>query len=302
MKRFVIIGLLVVLCLPMAGCFHLVDEPSRISQTPTIFITTQAVSTLPPVQAATATEAIVNTLPPQAFNWKNWPELPSVSPNARAIYQRGLLMGNDPQHFSILGDCQSMPDIFMGRFETDEELLASLPYDLWETVKHFEGSFSRISPTIKPGTTAGAILWAEWIDRDTITYCEENETPLDCELRVWKPSIVLINLGTHWETRNYKYLTQIIDTLISRGILPILATKADNREGDSSINLQIAETSEMYDIPIWNFWSTVQGLANGGLKSASDVADLYLTDEGLKIHRHSALRAIDSVWRQLTSP
>lgn len=280
----------------------MVEEPSSISQSQPTATPTVPISTIFPTPASTATEMIINTLPPQAFNWKNWPELPSVSPNARAIYQRGLLMGNDPQHFSILGDCQSMPDIFMGRFETDEALLTNLPHPLWETIKYFEGSFSRMSPTIKPGTTAGAILWSGWIDRTAIPYCDVNEKPLDCELRVWKPSIVLINLGTHWETRNYKYLTQIIDTLIARGILPILATKADNREGDNSINLQIAETAEAYDIPIWNFWSTVQELPNGGLKSETEVADLYLTDEGLEVHRNSALRAIDSVWRQLITP
>jgi len=55
-------------------------------------------------------------------------------------------------------------------------------------------------------------------------------------------------------------------------------------------------------VPLWNFWQTVQDLPNGGLKQETDVKDLYLTDEGLAIHRYTALQALDAVWRQLNQP
>jgi hypothetical protein len=238
----------------------------------------------------------------QAEDWRTWPVLSIVSGHAKEIYQLGLTLGNDPHHFSVLGDCQSEYFRFMGRYETDPDLQFTLPQHLLETVKYFNGSFARLSPTVRPGTTAGAVLWVDWVDRVNIPYCKDDETPLDCELRVWKPSIIFINLGTHWEARNYQYLTRILDTLIEKGVLPILATKADDREGDERINLQIAETAVKYDIPLWNFWQTVQDLPNGGLKPETDVAELYLTDEGLEVHRYSALQALDTVWRQVITP
>lgn len=302
-KQFIIL----VVLLFCAGCIRWKPNEPDLSTTVEIKATNPSVlstqdQNLPTPAAIIETPQIINTLVPQAFNWKNWPILPAVSESAKEIYRRGLALGNDPTHFSVLGDCQSEPGIFMGRFESDPAAIANLPQNLQETVNYFKGSFSRSSPTVKPGTTAGAILWADWIDQTIITYCNKGETPLECELRVWKPSIVLINLGTHWEDRNGQYITEILDMLISKGVLPILATKADNREGDNSINLQIAETAEKYDIPIWNFWKAVQELPNGGLKNESDVVDLYLTDEGLQVHRYSALEAIDSVWWQVKSP
>lgn len=215
---------------------------------------------------------------------------------------KGLTQGNNAMHFSILGDCQSMPDIFMGRYASNLDIQAGLPESLRETVSVFSSSLTRMSPTVKPGTTAGAILWKDWIDRSGFTDCTPDETPLDCELRTWNPSIVLINLGTHSEIRDQQYLDLILDKLIGKGVLPILATKADNREGDNSVNLMIAETAEKYDIPFWNFWSAVQDLSNGGLKAESEVAEIYLTDEALEVHRYSALQVIDAVWRQANTP
>ena len=42
--------------------------------------------------------------------------------------------------------------------------------------------------------------------------------------------------------------------------------KADNVEGDFSINQDIADLAAEYDIPVWNFWAPVQGLKNHGLQ------------------------------------
>jgi hypothetical protein len=51
------------------------------------------------------------------------------------------------------------------------------------------------------------VLWKEWHENKFT--CQSNETPLDCELRLHHPSIVIINLGTHYETRNITYLRKI---------------------------------------------------------------------------------------------
>jgi hypothetical protein len=231
-------------------------------------------------------------------NWKDWPILPVVSTNAKAIYERGLQLGSDPNRFVVFGDCQSMPNFFLARYDQDAELVAALPVHLQETIRHFSGSFEQSNPTLWPGTNFAAVLWDGWV-QPIFNFCQENETPLNCVLRVRNPSIVLINLGTHYEVRNYEYVETVLRQLIDHGVLPVLTFKADNREGDERINREIAQAAIQFDIPVWNFYRAASSLANNGLKQAPDDHNIYLTDEGLELHRHSALQALDAVWRQL---
>jgi len=231
-------------------------------------------------------------------DWKNWPVQPVVPDHVREIYQLGQSLGNDPQAFSILGDCQSLPETFLGVYETDPTRVSQLPLELQEVVEQFAGSFDRTAPTIKMGTTAGAILWEDWHENQY--GCKANETPLDCELRIHKPAFVIINLGTHWETRNAMYLRKILDQLIAGGVVPILATKADNREGDDRLNQEMAQLAVEYDLPLWNFWAAVGDLPNRGLgyqKGNEHIGEVYLSAEGLERHRLTALEALNAVWR-----
>ena len=67
-------------------------------------------------QIPTAIKAEYETLDPE--NWKAWPIIPSgISDRMRQIYQEGLANGNNPNAFSILGDCNSEPDVFMGIYD-----------------------------------------------------------------------------------------------------------------------------------------------------------------------------------------
>ena len=61
-------------------------------------------------------------------------------------------------------------------------------------------------------------------------------------------------------------MRRVIDQTIGKGIVPILATKADNTEGDHFINAIIARLAYEYDIPLWNFWLAVQPLPGDGLQ------------------------------------
>ena len=42
--------------------------------------------------------------------------------------------------------------------------------------------------------------------------------------------------------------------------------KADNVEGDFSINQDIADLAEEYELPVWNFWAAIQHLPDHGLQ------------------------------------
>jgi hypothetical protein len=241
------------------------------------------------------------TTPFDVDAWKKAPVIPDVDPSIKAIYQYGQTLGNDPHAFSIFGDCQERPDAFFGVFETDPTAVASLSPELQETVANFQGSFNRESPTAQDGTTPGALLWPQWHRGDY--GCSFSETPVQCELRIHKPSFVIIQIGTHFESRNREYLRTVILQLMDAGVVPILATKADNREKDERINRDMWNLASEYDLPLWNFWVAVSDLPNRGLFTRSDrplQGDVYLTDDASKIHRMTGLEALDAVWRVAT--
>ena len=134
--------------------------------------------------------------------------------------------------------------------------------------------------------------------------CSFAETPVACELRIHHPSFVIIQIGTHFESRNTEYLRKVILQLIDAGVVPILATKADNREKDERINRDMSMLAAEYDLPLWNFWAAVSDLPNRGLYTRKDrplQGPIYLTDEAAVIHRMTGLEALNAVWRVATA-
>jgi hypothetical protein len=266
--------------------------------------TTALPSPLPPTQQVptaqfypteTATPPVVRLDPD---DWQNWPVIPNVSPSVREIYQKGQALGNNPRAFSIFGDCQSRPAEFLGIYETDLPTFTDLPFELRIAIEYFRGSLNRESPTAQDGTTPGSLLWAQW-HRGQYG-CDYTETPVACELRQHRPSFVIIQVGTHFESRNTEYLRRVVQQLIDNGVVPILATKADNREKDYRINRDMALLAAEFDLPLWNFWGALGDLPNRGLYTRPDrplQGDIYLTEAAQEIHRRTALEALNVVWR-----
>ncbi len=233
-------------------------------------------------------------------DWQNWPVIPTVSENAREIYLRGQALGNNPHAFSIFADCLSLPRTFMGVYSDDVASIAALPTSLQETVAWFAGSFYRENPTVKSGSTVASLLWWGW--HENKYGCLASESPVQCELRIHKPSFVIIQIGTHSVDKNKEYMGKILEQLIEAGVVPILGTKADNTEKDMHVNREYAELASEYNIPLWNFWAAVQSLPNHGLHLTEEdpalyLGDLYLTEAAKEVHRFSALEALDAVWR-----
>jgi len=222
---------------------------------------------LPPTNTPLPTPTA--TKPPlEKDAWMKMPIVPTgVSARALEIYQLGLELGNDPTHFSIIGDCQNVSSYFLATFDNPGDFSLGNEYDyLQPTIDYYQGSFSRLSLAVKGGFNAAAVISPLRADPKS---CNKNESPLDCELRVWNPSVVIVSMETWWSEKpaeEYdKYMRRVIDRIIETGALPIIATKADNLEGDHSINATIAQIAYEYDIPLWNFWAAVQPLPNHGL-------------------------------------
>jgi hypothetical protein len=231
--------------------------------------------------------------------WRWWPILPDLTDTAREIYQRGHKLNLDRHAFSIVGDCQSMPAVFGGRYDHPGQFQLPAEYQyLQETIDRFQGSFDRSSATVQNGFSVTAALSPLWADPEV---CDAGETPLDCELRLHRPVFVIIALGSNWNTgdagRHNEFLEQIVDRVIASGAVPILSTKGDNEEGDGSINLGIARLAAERDLPLWNFWRAIQGLPDHGLDEGRD--GNYLSTAAWDIRGFTALQVLDTFWRQL---
>jgi hypothetical protein len=205
-------------------------------------------------------------------------------------------MGNDPKHYSVAGDCQSIPNVFLGIFDGDRYRLSDADAPLAETITNFKGQFIRDGVAVKDGFGISSILNPMMSDANI---CQPNETPLDCEFRINKPSILFINMGTNWKNSSAeayeKYLRQVVDYAIERGVVPILSAKIDNVEGDHSINKVTAAVAHDYDLPYWNLWLAADKLPNHGLDS--DRGNIYFSVDAQYLREISGLRALDAVWR-----
>ena len=203
----------------------------------------------------------------QAVEWQTLPVLPTLSPRALEIIKDGLARGNNPYKFSKVGDCESRTTWYLADFDDPKKPYRLGPYsELQPTLDHFAGSFGRLSLAAKPGFTAASLLSPLWSDREV---CDSNESPLACEYRIQKPIVALITLGTNDASRPETFeenLRKVIDFTLAQDILPVLATKADNLEGNHANNAVIARLAQEYDLPLWNFWAAVQGLPDQGLQ------------------------------------
>jgi hypothetical protein len=246
---------------------------------PTEYLPTLAAgSAAPPAATAvvTATAAILGTpeagtsamasvtLSPAA--WKLWPVTPIVSPKMKAVYEKGLALGNDPHSFSKVGDCQNVATYFLGVYERPGEYRLGPYSGLQTTIDYFKGSFVRVSMSVHGGMNVAAVLSPLW---SASPMCNKLENPLACEFRLHRPSIAIVSMETWWSgqpaSEYERYLRQVVEYALAQGTVPILATKADNWEGDNSINAAIARVAAEYDVPLWNFWRAVQGLPSNGL-------------------------------------
>lgn len=260
--------------------------------TPTLAVPTTAVPTLPQptietvpqIADATATvpapTASPTSVPLDAADWKNWSVVPVLSLEMLAIYRNGQAIARDPHVVSVVGDCESSSDWFLKDFSKEQRFYNLGPYaSLQETIDYFKASLGYRSYAALRGATASMVISPLWADSEA---CQNNETPLACEYRVHNPSFAFIALGTndiHKVEQFEPGMRLIIEYTLQQGIVPILVTKADNLEGDESINNTIARLAVEYHLPVWNFWAAVQPLPGHGLQG--DGAHLTFTSNFL---------------------
>lgn len=241
--------------------------------------------------------------------WKALPVIPIVGETPRRAYLRALELGNNPHSFSKIGDCGSTPAWFLGDFDRGSRF-----YNLGEhtalqaVIDQFQGSFDRTSLAAKAGFNASSIFTTIWADRSR---CQKNENPIECEYRTNRPVIALIMLGTNdiYHPDQFEpQMRRLIEFSLENGVVPVLSTKADNKEGDGSINATIARLALEYDVPLWNYWRAVQDLPDGGLQEdgvhltwgANRFDDPYAMTRAWPVRNLTALQVLDAVWAAMS--
>ncbi len=281
--------------------------------------TTEPSLTLSPSDTVAPSETVQDTsspLPPTSTldpaAWKSMPVIPSVSQKMIEVYQAGLAAGRDPSRFSKIGDCQNITTYFLADFDHPGNYSLGTKYaGLQATIDHFSGSWSRESLAVKGGLGVAAALDPHSIFKD-LKVCGKDENPLACELRVYNPGIALISMETWYGNKPVagyeKYLRQIVEYTLSQNVVPILATKADNLEGNYGINQAIARIAYEYQVPLWNFWAATDPLPSHGLtadgfhltQARSFFDDPARMEAAWPWRNLTALEAIDAVYRAVS--
>ncbi len=263
-----------------------------------------ATTTLADQSIPTSTTLATPNLGPE--DWKALPIIPVISPKVIEIYQRGQTLGNNPSAFSKIGDCGSTPAWFLGDFDRGPRFYRLGEFqNLDAVIQAYQGSYSRTSLAAKSGFNASSIFSPLWSDPKQ---CQPNETPLACEYRVQRPSIAFIMLGSNDVYHPAEFepqMRKIIELSIEQGIIPVLSTKADNIEGDGSINATLARLAQEYDIPLWNYWRAVQGLPDQGLQedkvhitwAPNRFDDPQSMTRGWPVRNLTALQLLDAIWQ-----
>ncbi len=200
--------------------------------------------------------------------WMSYPVVPeSISLRMKKLYRLGQEMGRDAHRFSVVGDCQSIPVYFLAAFDgiPDQDYYLGEQYaSLQDTIDYFAGSFSG-GVAANGGQNVAAVFSPLWSDPEK---CDSSEGPLACELRLSSPCLALISLEENWNGDAAGYqtnLVKIVEYCIRQGVIPVLTTKASNLEGDHSINRTICDTANRYELPLWNYWLSLQDLPDKGL-------------------------------------
>jgi hypothetical protein len=312
-------GMFAALCLalliPACGDAAYPAETVMPERSVTYSITDSALS--PTVKATEHhTEVPTATLRPSpgAEDWQAFPVVPVFGGRAAEILHRGISMRHDAHAFSKIGDCQNITTYFLADFEQPERYRLGEYAGLQQTIDWFKGSFGRKSLAVKGGMNVASVMNPLMADPAA---CRPGESPLACELRIHNPSLALISFEEAWDGNVEKYetyLRQVIETVIEQGVVPVVATKADNLEGGQRINALIAHLAWEYDIPLWNFWSAVQPLRYRGLTAdgfhltqTSDYHNYYFDMprsrwSGWMARNLTALQALDAARQELIAP
>jgi hypothetical protein len=240
-------------------------------------------------------------VPPPVFDVTAYPTLPDIGELVEAlrpVYENGVFnQGKRNNVFSAAGD----DPVNSVEFLDD---LASGNYDL--------GNYGALQPVIdfynaQPAHDAlgdpamsfnvqSAATGDGWTIEDLFNpnvapdFCAPGETPLDCELRLSRPSVLFVSFSAANATATppdvfRANLQQVVNTALAGGVIPVLATIPDDGAVDADTlaqyNQAMVEIALESEVPLWNLYATMQEAPAGvyavGGFGPGDFSDAALT-------------------------
>jgi hypothetical protein len=262
------------------------------------------------IYAATQTQIAEDSFIPDSLNELKYQDFiimpPDVISNIRKIFAQGETLGHDPHVFSRVGDSTIEYPVFLTNFDTDKYNLGDYDY-LQNVIDYYAGSFDHRSLSVRRGLHTWSVLDPMWAGSP----CEAGEHMLECEIRLYNPSIIFVRLGSNdagIPNMTEASLREIVAYIIEQGVVPILGTKADRIEGSNSTNEAIQQMAKDFKVPLWDFDAVASTLPNKGLGSDFVHPTFFFpydwTQErgftaGHGLHNLSALIMLDAVWQVL---
>jgi hypothetical protein len=210
----------------------------------------------------------------------DYPVVPAISANARAIYLAGLQAGNNPHVFSKLGDCMTENPYFLVTFADGDYDLGEYG-DLKSVLDQFAGvparqgdwtsdSFATTGLGAASGFNVAGPLDATWANPQ---WCKGGESPAACEYRLARPSVAIIMFGTndvaYTDAATYDfYLRSLVAETVGQKILPLLSTfptRPEDPEKSLLLNRIVVKVARDYDIPLINLNLALEPLPHHGV-------------------------------------
>jgi len=231
----------------------------------------------------------------------------AVIQHMREIFATGQSLGRNAQAFSKAGDSTIESPYFLGRFDSSPYNLGAYRY-LRAVIDHFEGSYGRKSLAVRIGQHSWTLLNPTWADKKQ---CQPDESPLACEFRLNNPSVLILRLGANdagVPKLFDKNMRAVVEYAIEQGVIPVLSTKPDQREGTERINDVLRKIAADYHVPLWDFAKVADTLPGRGLgPDGVHLTGFYQHDytlpqalqRGHGVQNLTALIVLDKIWRVL---
>jgi hypothetical protein len=225
--------------------------------------------------------------------------IPTMTPRMRELYALAAARGRNMRAFAIAGDCNSESYLYGDLIGNGWYGFEQNQY-LHETWLHFGRSMKRPMFAVDGGHNSASVMDPLFSDPQ---YCQPGESPFACELRVVNASVVFIMLGTGdqftWQRFEGNY-RKLIEYAIGQNVLPVVVTKADHLEWEEGgaeknyINNVIRRLAVEYEVPLFDFYQSVQGVRNGGLTDEPG-HDFHLNGEGIGLHVLGTMQTLYSI-------
>lgn len=213
---------------------------------------------------------------PSLVHWRSVGELytvqviGTVSERMRTVYEQGQALGNRAGVITKVGDSLSADRLYLNPMSRSDYALGA--YDYLEDTIRFFGASAGDSVAARVGMTSYVIFDPMWADPDL---CLANETPLNCEYRLKRPSVSLIMFGSNDVMRMTDaefdvQMRQIVDATLEAGVIPVLSTFSYHPDADLwwqsvNFNRRIVSIAAEYELPLINLWAAARPLPAYGL-------------------------------------